>query len=360
MSRTQQTAVKTALALSISALVLSQAAFAAPAPIRYGHGAGERTSSQPSGSPAQYAALDRKTASSKSVRDDLFFYPDEPVYLGDSSPTPRLPLIADNSEQNHTVSTPPVVLPDTSGITREEYLTYAKFGKPYKIAGKTYYPAEDPFYNRTGMASWYGEDFHGNLTANGEIYDMMAMTAAHPTLPLPSYVLVTNEENGRQAVLRVNDRGPFKKNRLIDVSMAAAEKLDMIGNGTAKVRVEYIGMAEKAGAPPRRAVPNTGKSLTIADVKTEPAAAAPPRAPVPNLKDLHFVQIGSFASRENAYSLLQQAAYGAAQGDVVFANVNGAGRYRVVLGPFSSRTEAETANYSMTQSGFEGFVIRNP
>lgn len=120
-------------------------------------------------------------------------------------------------------------------------------GKPYKIKGKWYTPQEDPDYVATGKASWYGPNFHGRLTANGEIYDQYHLSAAHPTLPLPSYVRVTNLHNDRSVVVRVNDRGPFAHNRIIDLSSKAADLLDFKRNGTADVRVEYVGKARMDG-----------------------------------------------------------------------------------------------------------------
>jgi peptidoglycan lytic transglycosylase len=120
-------------------------------------------------------------------------------------------------------------------------------GEPYKVNGKTYKPKEDPNYTKVGLASWYGHAFHGRETANGEIYDMGELTAAHPTLPLPSYVRVTNLANNRSVVVRVNDRGPFKKGRIIDVSATVAEMLDFKRAGTAKVKVEYVGRARPDG-----------------------------------------------------------------------------------------------------------------
>ncbi len=122
-----------------------------------------------------------------------------------------------------------------------------KVGKPYKVKGKWYRPAHDPNYNKVGTASWYGRDFHGRATANGEIYNMNAMTAAHTTLPLPSMVEVTNLENRRRIVVRVNDRGPFASNRIIDMSRAAARRLGFEKNGLAKVRVRYLGPAALPG-----------------------------------------------------------------------------------------------------------------
>ena len=123
-----------------------------------------------------------------------------------------------------------------------------RVGDPYVIAGRTYVPQEDPNYRAEGLASWYGSDFHGRLTANGEVYDMFALSAAHPTLPLPSYVRVTNLENRRSVVVRVNDRGPYHDNRLIDLSVRAAKLLGFFDRGVAHVRVEYIGHASLSGS----------------------------------------------------------------------------------------------------------------
>jgi rare lipoprotein A len=127
-----------------------------------------------------------------------------------------------------------------------------RVGKPYSVAGRVYVPEEDTGYRAEGMASWYGDDFHGRLTANGEVFDMSSLTAAHPTLPMPSYARVTNLSNGKSLVVRVNDRGPYHGNRLIDVSNKAAELLEFKGNGVAKVRVEYVGRAPLEGSDDRQ------------------------------------------------------------------------------------------------------------
>jgi len=127
-----------------------------------------------------------------------------------------------------------------------------RVGKPYVVAGRTYVPEEDVNYRAEGMASWYGDDFHGRLTANGEVFDMTSLTAAHPTLPMPSYARVTNISNGKSLIVRVNDRGPYHGNRLIDVSNKAAELLEFKGNGVAKVRVEYVGRAPLEGSDDRQ------------------------------------------------------------------------------------------------------------
>lgn len=122
--------------------------------------------------------------------------------------------------------------PDSAG--------YYKIGNPYQVAGVWYYPKEDYSYKEIGVSSWYGQDFHNGITANGELYDMHALTAAHRTLPLPSVVRVTNLQNGRSLVLRVNDRGPFVNNRVIDVSMRAAQLLGFKEQGTTQVQVEIL------------------------------------------------------------------------------------------------------------------------
>lgn len=120
-------------------------------------------------------------------------------------------------------------------------------GKAYKVKGQWFHPKEDPNYTAVGAASWYGDAFHGRLTANGEVYDMTHLTAAHPTLPLPSYARVTNLANNSSVVVRVNDRGPFERGRIIDLSKRAAELLGYHHHGTAKVKVEYVGPAPLHG-----------------------------------------------------------------------------------------------------------------
>lgn len=122
-----------------------------------------------------------------------------------------------------------------------------QIGKPYQIRGKWYYPKEISSYSKLGAASWYGDAFHGRLTANGEIYDMTHLTAAHPTMPLPSYARVTNTKNGSSVIVRINDRGPYSNGRIIDLSRRAAEMLDYVHSGTANVKVEYVGRAPLDG-----------------------------------------------------------------------------------------------------------------
>lgn len=177
---------------------------------------------------------------------------------------------------------------------------YYKVGNPYQIDGIWYYPAEDYEYDETGIASWYGAAFHGKLTANGEDYDMNALTAAHRTLPLPSFVRVTNLENGRSLVLKVNDRGPFAKGRIIDISRRGAQLLGFQNQGTAKVRVQILADQSRAVAARlqnRDTLARVGSPITVdkmpkASVSAEtlpaptgagasPQVAAQPVSPTP-------------------------------------------------------------------------------
>ena len=164
----------------------------------------------------------------------------------------------------------------------------AMVGEPYRVAGKTYIPRDNPRYSATGLASWYGSAFHGRLTANGEVYDVNGLTAAHPTLPLPSYVRVTNLENGRALTVRVNDRGPFANDRIIDLSSRVAELLDVKNKGTAKVKVDYVGPARMDGLDEKMLLasysgPGTfdrrGRDAPQGAVMVAAAKPAPPPAP---------------------------------------------------------------------------------
>ena len=231
-----------------------------------------------------------------------------------------------------------------------------KVGKPYQIAGKWYYPEEDYDYVETGTASWYGKDFHAKYTANGEIYDMNTLTAAHRTLPLPSIVRVTNLENGRSLVLRVNDRGPFAKNRIIDVSKRAAQLLGFQTQGTAKVKVEI--MAEesknlKAALTGKSSVTyassgnknNTGKIITIPKKKVNAYNNY-----AANNNGGYYVQAGSFSNMNMAENLKNQLQrYG--QIKIMPADVNGSTFYRVRVGPFSEQSAADTALSRIRNAG---------
>jgi len=154
-----------------------------------------------------------------------------------------------------------------------------RVGKPYTVGGLVYVPEEDTNYRAEGMASWYGDDFHGRLTANGEVFDMGSLTAAHPTLPMPSYARVTNLRNGKSLIVRVNDRGPYHGNRLIDVSNKAAELLDFKGNGVAKVRVEYVGRAPLEGSDDHQLMATLRTGVPAPSPSTVRIASARPFVP---------------------------------------------------------------------------------
>ena len=204
--------------------------------------------------------------------------------------------------------------------------------RPYTVLGRDYVPlASGAPYRATGIASWYGKKFHGQKTSIGETYDMYAMTAAHPTLSIPSYARVTNIANGRTVVVRVNDRGPFLHGRVIDLSYAAAAKLGYIGNGSAKVMVESIG----PGTPP--APDDTLRNIAAADL---------PRRALPEVADPHgiYLQLGAFSNADNADNLRNQLAR--ELDDKLRSRLvirSGGGYYRVQLGPWASHEEARRA-----------------
>lgn len=213
--------------------------------------------------------------------------------------------------------------------------------RPYTVLGRSYTPRTswEPFV-QTGRASWYGRRFHGNRTSSGEIYDMHAMTAAHPTLPIPSYVRVTHLGNGRSVVVRVNDRGPFHAERIIDLSYAAAFRLDYLRDGSAEVRVELMTPDDIAA----------GRVGTTAPA----AAAAPATVPPPVLNTPSvvmtapssgrgvFVQLGAFSSENNALALRDRLARELGPVADKLQLVPGSGDLlRLQLGPLNDRQEAQ-------------------
>ena len=268
-------------------------------------------------------------------------------------------------------------------------------GKPYQVAGRWFTPKEQPGYDKKGMASWYGEAFNRRKTSNGEWFDMTRLTAAHPTLPLPSYVKVTNLDNGRAVVVRVNDRGPFVGTRVIDLSKRTAEVLDFKHKGKTPVRVQYIGPAPLddngthlvamnqelrrgtamsrmiaaadrgrgkvrssdvmvAEAAPKPARPAKAKVVPAAP-KVETVAYSPPPAaerPVQSgMETTYFVQLGSFGNPDNAARARDRFA---SVWPVQFIELTGSGGpiYRVRLGPISTAADAETALQDAFAAGY--------
>jgi rare lipoprotein A len=204
--------------------------------------------------------------------------------------------------------------------------------RPYQVFGREYVPATTlrPYRER-GVASWYGRKFHGEKTSTGETYDMYAMTAAHPTLPLPSYARVTSVATGRSVVVRVNDRGPFLHDRVIDLSYAAAHRIGIAQKGSGEVVVEAV-------------LPGEPATVAVAPLPpVAPAPAAPvPEGPVATPSDAggFAVQLGAFASYANAQNFLEhvQGQLATAQVEAKVRQVNG--RFRVYVGPYADRDEA--------------------
>jgi rare lipoprotein A len=207
--------------------------------------------------------------------------------------------------------------------------------RPYTIMGKRYVPdTSGQPYRKRGIASWYGRKFHGNPTSNGERYDMFAMTAAHTTLPIPSYVRVTRVSNGKSVIVRVNDRGPFLHNRVIDLSYAAAHRLGMVESGSAEVVVERI--------TPEQIRAGTWRSGG-ATVASNPAPSPASFTSTADSDGPMFVQIGAFRDQANAQSLATQAAGRIPVNAPVEVDTGPDQVYRVRVGPFNSREAAARA-----------------
>jgi rare lipoprotein A len=209
--------------------------------------------------------------------------------------------------------------------------------QPYKVNGQRYDPLPTAAgFAQEGIASWYGKDFHGRKTSNGEIYDMYAMTAAHKTLPMNVHLRVTNRDNGRSTVVRVNDRGPFVKGRIIDLSYVAAKELGVVGPGTAPVRIEALGYREQAA----------------------PGSAVAYRQPATYDAGQFMVQVGAFTVPENAQRLAGQLQARFGQSAIVEAWVNGRKFYRVRAGLYLSLDAATAALAEFADGGYpDSFVV---
>lgn len=219
--------------------------------------------------------------------------------------------------------------------------------RPYIALGKTYTPlTRTGKFKQRGAASWYGKKFHGQRTSSGEVYDMYAMTAAHPTLPIPSYARVTNLVNGKSVVVRINDRGPFLHERVIDVSYSAAHKLGIIGSGSGEVEVESI----VAGGPPQASpIPGAGQTVK----------AAP--QPVPGSSESGngevYLQLGAFKSQESAESFMERMRADLGDAGKQFKLTSKNGLVRVHIGPYASESEArESAERMRSTLGFKPMV----
>ncbi len=243
-----------------------------------------------------------------------------------------------------------------------------KLGRPYQIAGRWYYPEFDPHYDRVGIASWYGRQFHGQPTANGETFDRHELTAAHPTLPLPSIVRVTNLANHREVELRVNDRGPFVGDRLIDLSQEAARELGFERQGIARVRIQFVGLADAKGEPPRptrhyaRRAPRTPPTPPSTLVTEAPSPSSLSGALIATAHAAtcggRFIQIGAFAEPEHAARAVTRLE-GVTVMSVSVDRPSGDRLTRVRLGPIADSGAVEATLDQLKQSGYSGaFIVR--
>lgn len=260
----------------------------------------------------------------------------------------------------------------------QPWLERERVGPPYEANGRWFVPTPEPGYQQTGAASWYGQDFQGRRTASGEVFDQEALTAAHPTLPIPSLVQVTNLENGREVIVRVNDRGPFTGDRVIDLSRGAANVLGFEQQGQARVHVRYLGPAPRrvnadgtaapesvhapASAPqqteegPRSLLPSRAAEtaeLAGAPVQDRPAFTPARAAPV----GAFFVQVGAYSDPVNAQRVRDAVS---AAGPVVVDTrtmASGAELFRVRVGPWASREEADAARRQLSTLGYGESVV---
>lgn len=231
-------------------------------------------------------------------------------------------------------------IPDA--VPRAEPLS--RYGNPdsYVVQGRRYHTLGSPSgYKQRGVASWYGTKFHGHRTSSGEPYDMYQMTAAHKTLPLPSYARVTNLRNGRSVIVKINDRGPFHENRLIDLSYAAAARLDILKHGTGLVEVETIDASE-----PEPAATRTAAYKTHSGSPSQPKTAAPVEPPA------LYLQLGAFAERRNAERLRTTLASARIDGLHISEGLSEATPvYRVRIGPLASVEAADALVQSLHAQG---------
>ncbi len=234
---------------------------------------------------------------------------------------------------------------------RPAWLEQERTGAPYQANGQWFVPTAEPNYAETGSASWYGNEFHGRRTASGEIFDSEALTAAHPTLPIPSLVQVTNLENGREVIVRVNDRGPFHGERLIDVSRRTADVLGFERQGQARVHVRYLGPAPKLVAAEAAGASAAGAVDALASVPA-PVVTAPARAEA----GAYVVQVGAFANVANA-ERAREALRGTGEVMVDVRQSGGASLHRVRVGAWPTSSAAEAARAAVAELGYPGAVV---
>ncbi len=279
----------------------------------------------------------------------------------------RQPLVIAQAGESASLSpSQPAAAPEQGA--RPEWLEQERVGPPYQANGRWYVPTPEPGYEQTGTASWYGPQFHGQRTANGEAFDQEGLTAAHPTLPLNSLVQVTNLANGREVIVRVNDRGPFIGERLIDLSHGAAVALDFVNAGHAQVHVRYLGPAPRrygaSAAPTAPSQPEEGPAslLPPAPASEEPALADPVGQPLPvrvsPASGAFFVQVGAYSDLTNAHNV-RDAVAAAGPVSVDVRQTASGELFRVRVGPWASREDAVDALRTLASIGYAEAVLAN-
>jgi len=237
---------------------------------------------------------------------------------------------------------PAFVLFFNSGCAKKPPSSPVGYPKPYKINGKWYQPIPHATgFSQRGTASWYGKQFHGKKTASGEIYNMYSMTAAHKTLPLGTYVRVQNLSNKRRLVVRINDRGPFVRGRIIDLSYTAAKKLGIVGPGTAPAKITALGTVAQTGSGSPERSDRTNRSYI----------------PVDYYRGNFTFQIGAFRNRENAENQKLELAKKYRNAHIKIYNSGGGIYYRVRVGRFSNLKQAQEYEKILVRAGYKNAII---
>lgn len=348
---------------------LSTSGLAGGADNSYGYGASQRRNG---------AVIDLRRPGAQRSQPVVFTEPAAEAEDEDEAPAGPVSLTPAPQRFAQAEPAPVQQQPATSEQGSQPWLERERVGPPYEANGRWYVPTPEPGYQQTGTASWYGSDFQGRRTASGETFDQAALTAAHPTLPIPSLVQVTNLENGREVIVRVNDRGPFTGERLIDLSRGAANVLGFEQAGHARVHVRYLGPAPRRvnadGAPAPESVhapasaPQPAEEGPSSLLPSQPMGAAelaggpvedrpvftPVRAPVIGS---FFVQVGAYSDPVNAQRVRDAVS---AAGPVVVdtrTTASGAELFRVRVGPWASREEADSARRTLSTLGYAESVV---
>lgn len=349
---------------------LSASGLAGGADNSYGYGASQRRNG---------AVIDLRRPGAQRSQPVVFTEPALEAEDEDEAPAGPVSLTPAPQQYAQAEPAPAEQQPATSEQGSQPWLERERVGPPYEANGRWYVPTPEPGYQQTGTASWYGADFHGRRTASGETFDQAALTAAHPTLPIPSLVQVTNLENGREVIVRVNDRGPFTGERLIDLSRGAANVLGFEQAGHARVHVRYLGPAPRRvnadGTPAPESVHAPASAPAPQQTEERPSSLLPPARPVETAElagapltdrpvftparasGAFFVQVGAYSDPVNAQRVRDAVS---AAGPVVVdtrTTASGAELFRVRVGPWANREEADAARRTLSTLGYAESVV---